>query len=240
MEKLKVTLVALTLLCGGSLFAQDLNPEKIKYVVRSAYLPAGFDSNDKAQLVVEGTLPNTCYRTGTVTVKVNKETKKIEVRQRVLKYGSICLYMIVPFHKVVDVGVLPEGQYDVVNEDDESIGTLPVKKAITASADEHLYSPVTDSRVQLDENEVPYVHVEGEFSNSCMRMKELRVFADGKRVVTVLPISEKVSANNCVAGSFRFDEKLELPKMPKGKYLLNTRSLNGEAIYRLFEVDAWQ
>ncbi len=240
MKNLKLLTAMIILLGAVGVSAQDLEPKEFKHNIRSAYVPAGFDSNDKTQFVIAGDMPSTCYRVGPLSVKVNKDTKVIQVKQRLYKYNTICLYMLVPFHKIVDVGILPSGEYSVVSEDEVDIGKLPIKKATTEAADDYLYAPVTEARVKFNESGEPYAIVEGSFSNSCMRIKELKVFPDGDRVLTVLPVSENVDSTDCTAGDYAFRKTVDLPKMPKGRYLLNVRSLNGEGLFKFFDTQTNQ
>lgn len=231
-------ILALAVLGTSQLYAQSDKPEMVKYTLKTVYLPLGFDSNDRVQIAAEGKLPDTCYKAGPITAKVNKETKKIELRSRVYKYDTVCLRMRTTFHQIAEVGILPEGNYKVVNEVGDELGVLPVRKATTSAPDDHLYAPVGDSRVMTDENDSQLINIEGVFPDACLKMKEVRVFVDGRNVVTVLPIAEK-TGSNCMIASFPYKTTASLPaSLAKGSYLLNTRSLNGEGVFRFFEVVA--
>ncbi|NBW99597.1 hypothetical protein EBR03_08505, partial [bacterium] len=61
----KLALVSF-LMAGGLVFA-DTNPNAPKTVetaLTKAYIPLGFDDNDRIQIAVAGTFKNTCYKVG--------------------------------------------------------------------------------------------------------------------------------------------------------------------------------
>jgi hypothetical protein len=56
-------------------------------------------------------------------------------------------------------------------------------------------------------------------------------------VLVVLPIAKQFSNVDCKAGRFPFKIEKPLPTLQPGKYLLHVRSMNGQAINKLFEIE---
>jgi hypothetical protein len=232
------TLLALSFLtlAGETLHAQA-RPELVQMPVQVAYMPRGFDSNDRTQLVVESYLPNTCYKVGPHKVQVDASSKAIKVEQWVYRYPGICLQVIVPFHKVVDIGILDAKDYQILDaKSGDALGTLSVTRAINPGPDDYLYAPVTDARVETKSEEERVLIVEGVFNNSCFGMDNIKVDVQAK-VVVVLPIAKETQGEACKEGKFAFKIEQPLPKLNFGRYLLHVRSMNGQAINKLFDAD---
>ncbi len=56
-------------------------PPLVSVTVRAVYAPSGFDDNDEAQVVLDGFLPNTCYRLAPNAATRSPTTGVIEVIQ---------------------------------------------------------------------------------------------------------------------------------------------------------------
>lgn len=92
--------------------------EVIKSNFQTAFIPAGFDSNDRVQIVGRGSFPNGCYKSGPTNVRVDKKNKVIELRSSAYKYAAdFCVSVIVYYNDIVDIGVLEPGNYTVVTAD---------------------------------------------------------------------------------------------------------------------------
>lgn len=224
---------------SSSVFAQGNieEPEKVSIALAGAYIPAGFDSNDRAELVIEGYFPNTCYRVGPVEKNVNSQTGEVVIRQTAYKYkGKNCLFMIVPFSQTVQVGLLKANTYKVKDAgNNHELGVLPIQTAKNSGPDDFLYANVTEAYPGTEGNKKIIV-LQGELPGNCWGIKEKRVFLDGKNVLAVLPILEKTGEVNCNDHRLPFMETVEVPSLPNGRYLMHVRSLNGVAINKLIDL----
>src|SRR4051812_16291397 len=90
-------------------------PQLVPIEIQSAYLPAGFDSNDKVQVVVDGWFPNSCYKVGPYKLTVDPSNHRVMVQQFAYKYSGICLEVMTPFYQVIDVGLLNSSVYNVTD-----------------------------------------------------------------------------------------------------------------------------
>ena len=67
-----VFFLSIAVMMSGSVWA---TPKLVDVSFHKGYVPSGFDSNDNAQIVAEGSLSNTCYKPGPHQVMINHQEK---------------------------------------------------------------------------------------------------------------------------------------------------------------------
>jgi hypothetical protein len=227
---LVITLLALPVLS----IAQDELPQAVPIKIETAYIPVGFDNNDKVEMVVEGTLPTTCYRVGPAKVDLNPSNGILTVTQFAYKYKGSCMAMSVKFTNPVTIGFVPPQPFTVRDgTDNGELGKLFVEVAKTSKADDFLYAPITEVTVDVRRREAT---ITGTFTNSCANVKEMKVTRVSHNVVVALPISEIVVDRPCTVGQFPFNRVVKLPFLNDHRYLIHTRSLDGQAVNKLFTI----
>lgn len=243
MKKLTYLMCALSLALGlGQLANAQANSDKVVTVELSqAYIPQGFDNNDVTKVVVEGFFPNTCYKVKkqeAADVKIDQDKKLIQVSQKAYVYNQMCLMMIVPFSETVEVGKIADaGEYKLTDSlSSRELGRMSVATSKTIGPDDFFYAMVQDAYVDTSENNELVVVIKGELPGNCWELTEKRIFQDGKNVLTVLPIVEQTSSEYCTVKRVPFTTTVPVPTMNAGRYLLNVRSLNGQAVNKLFDV----
>ena len=98
----------------GSLVAPAYTNGKLVNVqVQKAYLPIGFDDNDRVQIAVAGTFHDSCYTISTTGVLVSEATKTIHLWQSAFRRTGLCLQIPIPFSQVVNVGKLEAANYSL-------------------------------------------------------------------------------------------------------------------------------
>lgn len=233
------SLVIGALLLGGYAFADVPveQPEKVSVALTEAYIPGGFDSNDRAQIVIEGYFPNSCYRVGPYEKQLNTSSQELNIRQTAYKYKGQCLMMMVPFNQTVQVGLLKASTYKVKDASTgRDLGALPVATASNSSPDEHLYANINEAYVGVIDGNKKSIVLQGELPGDCWAVKETRTVLDGRKVIAVLPIIEKIRETNCSDYRMPFVSTAEIPRVEAGRYLLHVRSLNGLAINKLIDL----
>jgi hypothetical protein len=221
---------------AGAAYGAD-RPNLVRVPIREAFIPTGFDSNDRALIVIAGAFSNTCHRIAPQTVKVDEEAKTIVIDQGAFYYQGPCLMMLVEFNQTVQLGILKAGQYDIVDgASKRSLGTLPVAEAKSSDPDDHIYASIKDAYVTSVESGENIVVLKMTLPGTCWRLDEKRVLQEGKNVITVLPILAVRGDDNCIEQSFPYSTTVRLPKLNDGKYLLHVRSLEGQAITKLFDI----
>jgi len=213
--------------------ATSLLPRMERVSAQVSYVPAGFDSNDRVQLMVEGSFRDSCLRVGPYTKVVS--AGRITLHLSAYRYDTGCMDVMVPFSQSIDVGILPHGNYLIVDgASGKAIGRLPVKATTKAEPDDFLYAPVRDINIAYGYTKNA-IQLSGAFFNSCMKIKEVKAFMDGDRVVTVLPMAE-ILPGPCTLGYFPYNSYASYPQGTKGKNLIHVRSLSGQALLKLIEL----
>lgn len=212
--------------------AIERGPVVVKMGLRTGYVPQGFDDNDRIQVTVEGYFSDSCYKVGPYRAQTSPGL--ISISQFAYKYLGVCLDVIVPFHQVVDLGILPQGTYKVVDTTSgTALGVLPISKARSENPDDDYYAPVSDASVITGAN--PRIVVTGAFTDSCLFFKEVRVRVYNN-IIEVLPIVQKAPTQSCQRGYFPFQRAAGLQVPRKGRYLLHVRSMEGQAINKLVDI----
>ena len=219
--------LVLILNSGARAVAPGDAPKLVNIALTTAYVPIGFDDNDRAQIVVSGSFNNACYKMGPYSIDVNETEKTIQVRQKAYSYTGMCLQVVIKFNQVVELGILKSGTYTVIDAvTHEKLGVLPIKVASQPTADDYLYAPVSIAYVNEDQTAIV---LQGSFTDSCMHIKDVLVDYQA-RVIVVQPIAEQRKGESCREGDFPFTHKVPLERQLPKPYLLHVRSMNGNAL----------
>lgn len=228
--------VLLAIWCGPVYGDFSVPPDLVKVGVHTAYIPSGFDDNDRAQVVVEGIFSDSCFRVGPHEVDIDRTNKIITVYQTAYRYSGICLTYLVPFYSVVDLGLLNAGEFKVVDGvRHAALGSLPVTVARGPDPDDYFYAPVSDARV-VSRDGKQEILISGNLPDDCLAFQQIIVQQENKNVISVRPVIEKIDRNDCHEGAFAYQQSAPLPDLTKGRYLLHVRSLNGQAVNKLVDI----
>lgn len=230
--------VALPLLFTAPALADDPSTGTLIAIpVDASYVPNGFDDNDDVVVVLDGHLPNNCYKVAHTEVLTDPVTKKVNVIQYARRYPGLCMQALVPFFSEANLGVMAVGDFKIASLG-AAIENLNVAEASSAGPDEFLYAPVDSIKVNFDEVTKTYSGIlDGRFTNTCMKIKEVSVVNSGK-TLEVLPKMEMIqSPDGCFNTEVPFSWSVNLPKeMVTGRHLMHVRSLNGKSVNRMFSV----
>ncbi len=219
---------------------------------RYSFVPVGFDDNDETQVVIDGYLPNGCYRLTSPDVQINTILKTVKITPLARYFEGPCIEALIPYQLDVNLGVLPEGQYELtLNQNGYRrnanlppshhplISVFEIKKALTSNPDDDLYAPVDHVRVSpasVPGNGVLQATIEGRLTNSCMAWRELKILNHGSTLV-LLPLITMMSPpdGECQDIEVSYQKHVLLPtSLNPGRHLLHVRCLNGQALNRLF------
>lgn len=229
----------LTLLPAARAQADDLSHGVLTPVrPYNTFIPNGFDNNDNVEVVLDGYLPNTCYRMAHTQVSRVPDTNTIKITQWARVFPGLCLQIVLPYSVEVPLGQLEAGDY-VVDPYGAPPFPLHVAESSGAGVDDYLYAPVDTAYVERDRGKY-WVIFQGRFTNNCMRWKDVRVTNSGK-TIEVLPIVEMADGDHCRAQEIPYSWRAYLPDdMAEGRHLVHVRSLNGKAVNAVFSVDPLQ
>lgn len=235
MNRLHVYALAIFTLVGTASQMTYANPLKVPAYFQTIYVPEGYDSNDHIQIVGEGKFSNSCFRQAETRVRIDEAQQKIFLGPVAYSYPGICLMVILPYQKTIDVGILKPGTWEVVQDTNKKVvSEIKVLQAKTESADDYLYAPVSQAFFYQSATS-GHVMLTGTFSNSCLRLEEIKITVKNN-VVVVQPIAVMKERSNCQNGQFPFAQNTSTNIIPVGRYLLHVRSLNGNAVNSIIDV----
>lgn len=198
------------------------------------FAPVGFDDNDEAEVVVDGYLPDTCYRLAKTEVETVPSENRIIVRQWARRFPGVCLQVILPYTVEARIGQLPAGDF-AIEAGGVTVERLAIKPASNPGPDDHLYAPVDTARIETLPSGT-WVTLEGRFTNTCMTWDEIQVINSGK-TIEVLPIVAMRDGSDCTATETPFSRRVQLPQtLTEGRHVVHVRSLNGKAVNVAFSV----
>lgn len=233
----RLAVITFAALCVASVQAlAQYEPTQEGATFDKVYVPVGFDSNDHVQIVGEGMFENACYRPAPTTVKIDENAKTINLGPVAYKYNGLCAQVVLPFQRVIDIGVLKIGVWKVTQgTDPKVIAEIPVKPALALAPDDFLYAPVSQAFLRESAKRT-MVFVTGNFSNKCMSIEKMEVNVSNDTIV-VQPIAT-MSAVDCQAAQVPFQKAVRVPKLKAGRYLLHVRSLNGNSVNQIVQIAA--
>jgi hypothetical protein len=201
--------------------------------VDTVFVPKGFDDNDEVVAVVDGYLPDSCYKVAYNEVHYLAEEQKYVIFQFARKYNALCLDVRVPFFAEARFGVLPMGEFKV-----QAPGALTerlnVAEATNAGPDDRLYAPVDTVHVRELVGGSQEAIINGRFTNSCMSLDGVAIINSGK-TLEVLPQMYMQDRDDCVVEEIPFSWSFALPATTtESRRLLHVRSLNGKAVNLVF------
>lgn len=201
------------------------------------FVPNGFDSNDEVVVVLDGYLPNSCYRLTQASVDVNESTREIRITQMARRFPGPCIVPLVPFTTVIEVGMLEAGNYQVITNSGRLEASLTIASATSNGAygpDDFLYAPVDSVSVSEARAGEYTATISGRLTNNCMEFEEVKVLLND-RVIELLPILGDLTNQNCVVEDRPYSREVALPKsLQSGRNLVHVRSLNGSSKNAVF------
>ena len=204
------------------------------------FVPNGFDANDEIVVVLDGYLPNSCYRLTRPEINIDPATHVIKITQQARHFPGPCIVTLVPFTNIIHVGALDAGSYLVSTNKGILTKSLNVERDLgtgTYGPDDFLYAPVDAVSVSKSADGQLEAKIQGRFTNDCMEFKEVRVLTKG-RVIELLPILKDIAADGaCRPIEQPFTKSVRLPDdLVVGRNLVHVRSLNGSSINAVFSV----
>lgn len=228
-----------------------LETDKVQMPVNGVYAPEfGFDDNDEIQIVVDGYLPNVCYKKSKSDVKINLEEKTITVIQFANKSKTEqckdeeklpdSLKIPSAFTAEVELGQLPAGTYKIIYSTNTGLEQkkLNVEKAQSDQVDNTFYAITTNAFVNevVSANSPTFlINLTGYLNSPCVSISEDMNIVQINDVFVVLPsVVKNGRVCNPIAKEFMIEQTIKTPA--PGRYLLHIRSHNGTAVNRLFTV----
>ncbi len=235
MKKSILKICGLLLLIPGIVNAQPIKQIESPVPVDHVFAPAGFDSNDSAEVFVSGYLPNLCYKAPKASININGD--KINIGIKALKNiggFSLCADVIVPYFEAINIGLLDQGKYKLsVNKDSryEKDVDFKISEASSNSIDEKIYANVSEI---IKHEGSRRVELKGQNPSDCFEFDRIEIVDNGIDSYSILPILKQVR-DFCPKKMVDFSYEFNVPeKLNSDRVLLHVRVMDGKSINALF------
>jgi hypothetical protein len=234
MIRLLSSALSIAVFATASLAHADTPPETVPAVFDKVYIPGGFDSNDNVQIVGEGMFANTCYKPGPTKFTIDRERKIVLLYPTAYRYDGACLFVMMPYSRQVDVGILDSGTWTVLQGANKTkIGEVNIRSSLSKNADDFVYAPVSQAFFNQT-NKKTQVILTVELPCDCLAVEDVKLTLE-KDVLVLQPILKPEVLTGGSTGFLPIKKVIDLPSIPAGRYLLHVRSMNGNAINTLVE-----
>lgn len=238
----------------ASISASAAPPTSVELNVTRIFVPeVGYDDNDRVEIVLDGKLPDACYRLGKTVVSKSSEGV-FSVHQYGLRLNAdpcgpretLPPYMklAVPYSLTVSLGHLAPGDYELNyhGERASEVAAFAVEESPLHSIDARPYAPVDGvhvAAIYFGEQQVEAV-LSGTLPSLCAKLREpVEYYRTGDTFV-LLPQIDEVPGQPCAAQVQPFEKRVSLGEVPQGRYLVHVRSANGISRNRVFSVEPYR
>lgn len=97
-----------TLFAAAQPALADITTKDVNIAVNDVYVPENVRAGDEVKIILSGILPNGCYRYDHAAVRSQDFIHEIKAIAKV-QTNSLCLMVLVPFSKEVNLGPLDAG-----------------------------------------------------------------------------------------------------------------------------------
>ncbi|MEO5969084.1 MAG: hypothetical protein ABIQ95_04085 [Bdellovibrionia bacterium] len=225
---------------------------EVEVPVKALLAPSvGYEERNNVEVVLYGTLPNTCYTLGRYEVERANQTLRVH-QFAYRQIGGVCadeskvplplhLKMIVPFTNEVFAGSLPAGDYKFTFlEEGGTLGSrdLTVAPNQVPMGDTFPYASLSNAHAPdlVSSNDEIHVVLSGVLNSTCTKLNpDIRVVNDSD-VFIVMPTITVRQGVVCTAVLTPFEVTVNLGKTFPGIHLIHARSMNGKAVSRVVQV----
>jgi len=229
MKALKMVSLLVVMFIAAASIAAD--PISQMAPIDHVYSPKGFDSNDNVEVVIEGHLPNLCWKAPKAEVMISGKIININVKALNYEQDNVfCAEAIVPYLLPIEVGLLDKGDYRVVVNGIED-SAMHIDESSSDAVDDHVYANVEYIERELGSR---VVDLKGYNPSECFVFDRVEIANNGSDVYSVLPVMEQVS-DFCPMKMVPFSIDMEVPKdLKANKVLLHVRAMDGKSVNALF------
>lgn len=228
-----------TLLMGISISSlaapMPATPVREEIQAQNVYTPEGFTTQDNAQVIVTGVLPNLCHKSPQVKTEINDREIKIDLTSLVYDSSNVfCPEAVLPFDKTIDLGELQQGTYNVtINEGtphERSEKLVIDETNVVDSNPKLIYANITD--IEISETG-PDITLKAYNPSDCFEIDEIIINSDQRGTYTVSPIM-KQKHDFCTYKMTPLDININLPVQDGDEnILLHVKTMDGDSINRI-------
>ena len=205
---------------------------------REIYVPESLGDQEEAVVVLDGSMPDSCYKLAGYSIHYAVATRTYEITQMARRLSGTCLPMTVPYSVDVHLGRLPAGQYRVAAKGAKTV-QLIIEDADAEGPDLEQFAPVETARIDWDPVFGIYLtELSGRFSNSCMTIGDVEVLGSGPTIEVWPFLAMTQGTEPCREADIPFNWVARLPiELAVGRHLLHTKSMSGKSVNQMFTVE---
>lgn len=218
--------------------AMTANAESVQISSTRTFAVPQFSAMEDVQIVLEGTLANSCYSLEKPAVQVSPALSRIDIQPRATLRTGACPETLVPWTQVVNLGVLPVGAYMVV----VGITGQPRIIRVVPSADRQpnapTLAPVDSVDVQVDfKTQKITATIRGRLPANCSGVERVNIddHQQSIELTAILQSPCNTSSANLLT-HVPYSKTVELPARAPGRYLVAIKSLEGQTLHRMFDM----
>jgi hypothetical protein len=110
MKKILMIAAGLMMLLAYPMAAMADDAREVSVGLNSVYVPASFDSNTDAYVVVSGIFQNGCYKWSRAEI-MTRDTFTHEITPKAIVTPGMCIMVLIPFQKEIRLGKLEAGKH---------------------------------------------------------------------------------------------------------------------------------
>lgn len=195
------------------------------------HIPDGFDDNDNVEIILTGSLKNTCLSKPFGKAKIKGNSILIELKaNKTDNKNRVCIQSLAPYLLTIPLGSLVEGHYQVsINrgQPSEQSSHLFVASHNSDEIDDFIYANVTGVKKLTSK---PAIAIEGAHRSSCMEISRMEILPNQRGdTIAILPIIEQVN-KICDQTIKPFVEEIALPQNLPRDVVFHVRRTDGTAI----------
>ncbi len=217
-------------------------PEKVDAPISRIYSVGANAENEPSQLVAEVEFPSSCYSLGSSRVELKPDHNVILFHLQAYKQEAACSPSKVTTSQVIEVGVLPEGEYEV--RDYKRLhkwGHLKVEHLKAHELAKANLAPVDEIQVKPDPSGLHrLISIRGKLPNSCstLKVENISVTETNDGVIEVEPRMMTDISSNCVQKPVPYTKVLAVPtKIRSGRYLIHVAGLDTKAFHKIESIE---
>jgi hypothetical protein len=228
MGNLKVFTVSsflLLLFMAGICTAAD---KPVPLPLHKAFIPNGFDTNDRIELMVKGTLPHTGFKLGPIRIEISPTEKSIRLTQPATEVAKTAVFAPKagePSLEFASVVKLPQplsaGEYKLFDtQTGSTLGYVRVSRALERDeVDGVMLAPIREMEIQRNQDGRTALLLSAFLRKGESVSPRLLI---QKNVIIVLPIMERKEGPETEPRLTHLS--VELPQHLDGEYLVHVRS----------------
>ena len=249
----RIIILVAALQIGNASAGPNAGNEPIEIPVENVLAPTtGYEEKNNIQVVISGSLPNFCYTLSEARFEQNPIDRVIKVKQYATRQSAgVCadenalprhMAMSIPFTTELSIGNLAMGNYQVTyNHFEGKVKARPLSVSgnIKPTIDTLPYAAVSKIMALpiISSQEPVEVTINGMLNSTCTELDPEVKILNEEDVYVLMPTVRIKKGVICLQVLIPFEKKVNLGRLSTGQYLIHTRSMHGNSLNQIIQVN---